>query len=238
METRSNLKVDLTADLERLEVGELDAAQARGVMLRLVDSGREDAAMQAYATLRSWTGRLLRGSAGSEELRTWYNLIRAVAAQFRGERAEFGVRIGVLGELVYERTGMVETRRPSDVLKRRHVPAVLAALAASAGSLARAELGKRLGLEQANLTRVCTMLLDAGLVTRREDGRTVTFALTATGASLAAADDYGRGRPGAAATPEEAVDWTTSEQIEIAEDGSTSEVDAFGRYDDTLPIAA
>ena len=238
MAIRSDLEANLIADLERLEMGELDAAQARTVMLKLVDSKAPDAAAQAYASLRSWTGRLLRGAAGSGELRAWYNLIRAVAAQFRAESGEFGVRIGVLGELVYERTGMVETRRPSDVLKRRHVAAVLAALAASAGSSGRSELRKLLGLEQANLTRVCTMLLDAGLVIRREEGRNVTFELTASGASLAAAADARFVRTKSATALEEAADWTAPEQIEISDEGSTSEVDACGQYDDTLPMAA
>jgi len=228
----------LTVDLERLEMGELDATDARTVLRTLVASKGLDAAPAAYASLRSWTGRLLRSSAGSEELRCWYNLIRATAAQFRGERAEFGVRIGVLGELVYERAGMVETRRPSEVLKRRHVPALLAELAASAGALGRSELGKRLALEQANLTRVCTMLLDAGLVTRREEGRSVIFELTASGAAFARAADVRTARPTAPPASEEAEEWTAPEQIEVAEDGSTSEVDGFGRYDDTLPKAA
>lgn len=238
MTTRSKLEASLTMDLERLEMGELDAAEARTVLRALVNSKGLDAAPEAYASLRSWTGRLLRGSAGSEELRGWYNLIRATAAQFQGERAEFGVRIGVLGELIYERTGMVETRRPSEVLKRRHVPAVLAELAASAGALGRSELGKRLALEQANLTRVCTMLLDAGLVTRREEGRSVTFELTASGTALARVADARTVRSTAIAASERTEDWTAPEQIEVAKDGSTSEVDAFGLYDDMLPIAA
>jgi predicted transcriptional regulator len=237
MANPSELGASLMADLERLEMGELDTGQARTVMLKLVDSKAPDAAAQAYATLRSWTGRLLRGTTGSEELRAWYNLIRAVAAQFREANADFGVRIGVLGELVYERTGMVETRRPAGVLKRRHVAAILAALDASAGSLGRSDLGKRLGLEQANLTRVCTMLLDAGLLTRREEGRNVSYELTTNGASFAAANNARTVRTKAAAA-EETADWTAPEHIEISDEGSTSEVDAFGRYDNTLPRAA
>jgi DNA-binding MarR family transcriptional regulator len=241
METKMDLtkrEADSSMDLERLESGELDVAQARLLLRALVGSMGHAAAAEAYASLRSWTGRLLRGSPGSEELRAWYNLIRATAAQFRGEKAEFGLRIGVLGELVYERVGMAETRRPSDVLKRRHVRAVLAELAASSGTLARSELGRRLALEQANLTRVCTMLIDAGLVTRREEGRSVFFELTAHGAALTKAADARTAHPAPIATPEDAEEWTAPKQIEVAGDASTDEVDAFGRYDDMLPMAA
>lgn len=191
MGTKLNTIADAFAALERLEIGALDAREAR-VLLReaLAVSRNADMAHVIYASLRSWTGRMLRSSAASDDLREWYNLFLAIGSQFRGELGEWAIRIDVLSQLVSERVGMAETRTSTLVLSRKHVSAMLGELAASdKGCLGRTELLERLGLEQANLTRVATLLLDAGMIVRREEGRNVSFELTSLGRTHARVED-------------------------------------------------
>lgn len=192
----SELEVELGTEtgLAQLRVGELSVEEARTLLQHILVEQRASCDPNAvYSALRGWTGRALRGSASSANFREWYNLVRAVGAQLGSDDSEWSVRFTVLAELIYERAGMAETMTPEMVLSRRHARALLAALAASEWhQLARDELGKRLGLEQANLTRVCTMLVDAGLVSRHADGRAVSLILTSAGAAVAPREAQGK----------------------------------------------
>jgi predicted transcriptional regulator len=224
--------------LALLETGELDVRAARKLVAEILAVRTDaDAGADIYASFRTWVGRLLRSSAGGDDLRAWYNLLKATGAQFRGELSEWSVRLGVLGELVFERVAMAETRDQDQVLSRRHTRAILNELLAAPGwRMGRAELRTRLGLEQANLTRVCTMLMDAGLVSRAEDGRSVSFALTADGAA--------RARPRVEADPAAALAERQGTEWEVAIETQTtspSPMDEWARFDrpaDALPIAA
>lgn len=187
MATKLTSLADILPALESLETGEIDAREARALLRRVLEIGRDDAiASDVFAALRSWTGRMLRTNIAGDDLREWYSLFRAVGAQFRGPLSDWSIRIEVLSQLVYERIGIAETRDVTEVLSRKHARALLGELATSAdGRLGRAELLERLGLEQANLTRVSTLLLDAGLMTRVEEGRNVSFELSSAGRSHA-----------------------------------------------------
>lgn len=183
--TTRELDAGLLEGLRRLETGDCDVVEARAILKEITSTHRDaEGASEVFASLRSWIGRLLRSSAGGQELREWHALMKATAAQFRGDLQEWSIRINVLSDLVFERAGMAETRSAAEVLERRHARRLLNAIAGAGctGRVERAELGRVLHLEQANLTRVCTMLLDAGLVARHEAGRTVSFELTASGA--------------------------------------------------------
>ena len=180
-------KIDLLASLEGIETGALDVAEARTLLQAVLKAQTdEDSASEVFSSLRSWTGRMLRSSMIGEDLRAWHALFKAVAAQFRGGLGDYSVRINVLADLIYERVGMAETRSADDVLSRRHVRAVLATIgSAKLGRVDRVALGQELGIEQANLARVLTMMADAGLVARFVEGKTVRFELTALGATYA-----------------------------------------------------
>lgn len=230
----------MARDLERLEVGGLSVEEARTVLAKLASDRTAASAAASYASLRSWTGRLLRGAASGDDLRGWHNLINAVAAQFRRTEGDFTARIGVLAELIHERVGMAETRRAEDVLGRQHVRALLRELAgANPARVARAELGSRLRLEQANLTRVCTMLLDAGLVLRRQEGRSVSFELTAEGAAAISGETTDRGTVAVSDAGSAGSIWATSDEIAVADNPANQRLDAFGRHDhDEFQLAA
>lgn len=173
--------MDLEVELERLEAGELMLDEAFALIGVAREDGGEPTAHQWYRALRGWTGRALRNSYSGQELRGWHELIETVAAavQFEGD---WSVRLDVLKELVFERVGMIENRAPSEIIQRRHVAALLRALAdATAGTLPRKTLMTMLDLQQANLTRVCNLLVDAGLVRRQSEGPNASFEITLIG---------------------------------------------------------
>jgi DNA-binding MarR family transcriptional regulator len=238
MTTMVEAKVDAVGRLAQLEVGELNVKAARELMVELLTS-RSDAAVAAevYASCRAWVGRMLRSSMAGDDLRAWYNLLKGTSAQFRGDLAEWAIRINVLGELVFERVGMAETRDQEAVLSRRHARAILNELLAAPGwRIGRADLRTRLGLEQANLTRVCTMLMDAGLISRSEEGRTVSFALTASGAACARpkADSEAQ----AADANPQGAEWELTGGTLRAKHPAIDEWARFDQPGDELPLAA
>ncbi len=176
---------DLMERLEMIETGDYDVDAARSTINDALASSDDDIPEEIYAALRGWTGRALRSSLSSADLRSWYGLIETVSALMAPD-AGWSTRIEVLGELVYERAGMAESRTAEQVSRRRHAPDILRLLAEQPNrALARAEIVDRLGLGQANLTRVCGILADAGLVRRSVEGRNVSFEITATGISCA-----------------------------------------------------
>lgn len=238
MATTVESNVDAIGRLSQLEVGDLDVKTARELMVELFTS-RPDAAVAAevYASCRTWVGRMLRSSMGGDELRAWYNLLKGTSAQFGGDLAEWAIRINVLGELVFERVGMAETRDQEAVLSRRHARAILNELLAATGwRMGRADLLARLGLEQANLTRVCTMLMDAGLISRSEEGRTVSFALTASGVARARPKDDS-GAQAADANPQGA-EWEVAAGAQRTMESTIDEWAKFDQPVDELPLAA
>lgn len=173
--------VDLEVELERLESGELMLDEAFVLVGGAKDGAAEPMAHQWYRALRGWTGRALGNAYSAEELRGWHELIETVAAavQFEGD---WSVRLDVLKELVFERIGMIENRSPSEIVQRRHVVPLLRALAeAATGTLARRSLMTLLDLQQANLTRVCNLLVDAAMVRRHSEGPSASFEITLVG---------------------------------------------------------
>lgn len=167
-------------DLER---GSLSAADARHFVQHLLQSGPDqEIAGDLYDSLRVLTGRILRDKSDSENLRAWYSLIDAVSAQFDELEDPWAARIEVLAELLSDRLGMLESRPAHEVLQRRHVPDLLELLDRHTGELVRRnELRDRLGLAEANLSRILTLLVDTGLIERSKQGKEALFSICSLG---------------------------------------------------------
>ena len=238
MATTVEANADALSRLARLEVGGLDAKAARQLVAEILASRTDsEVAGEIYASFRAWVGRILRNSAAGDDLRAWYNVLKSVGAQFRGDLEEWAIRLSVLGELLFERAGMADSTDQDAILSRRHTRAIINELfAAAGGRLARADQRTQLGLEQANLTRVCTMLMDAGLIARIEEGRSVSFALTAAGAA--------RARRKAEASPDAACDqlqeaeWELAWKTQLTKGSAMNEWSRFDQPVDELPLAA
>ncbi len=166
-----------------LEIGMVAPAEAKAFVAKALASERSEwFAEQLYESLRVLTCRILGDRLSSNELRGWQGAINSMSVQFDGLKGLWGTKIEVLAEVLHDRVGMVESRTADDVLRRRHAKEVLEVLGQTAPqSLARSEVRARLGLEEANLSRVLTLLRDAGLIERERLGKAALFALSATG---------------------------------------------------------
>lgn len=180
---RPNHRSDSSLSYESLERGALSAQEARKFVVQLLESGADDEiAENLYESLRILLGRMLRDKSDSEDLRAWHSLIDAASAQFDEIEEPWAARIGVLAELLSDRIGLLESRPVDEVLQRRHVPDLLELLDDRRGDLVkRSELRDRLGLEEANLSRILTLLVDTGIVERSRLGKEALFAISPIG---------------------------------------------------------
>lgn len=236
--------VELEIEFERLEAGELALDAAYTVLEAALDGPFELRAPQIYRALRGWTGRALRSAYSAQELRGWHELLDTAAANLQSE-GNWSVRLDAFKELLFERIGMIENRSPAEIVRRRHVAPLLRALAdAPTGMVARKTLLDMLNLQQANLSRLSNMLVDAGMVRRHSEGASATLELTASGAQALADVDAAEAE-GAAAKVAAAVEAATKRtssawnNVVMLEDHrkkrAKSKVAEWAKHDEPLP---
>lgn len=174
--------------IAELESGELTSGDARALIAEILAEDRGDrTAIRLYEALRAWLGVSLRDRNASGNLREWYPIVEAVAAQFDDLMPVWAARFEVLSDLLRDRIALDEARPATEILRRRHVPELLNLLARSAGfAMARVDIMNELGLGQANLSRVLRLARDAGLLDRETSGKEAEFALSGLGLSLLA----------------------------------------------------
>lgn len=160
--------VDHDAELLRIESMLGSADDARSVMRRFLGTSGDvpdDDAADAYATLRSCVGRLLRSEAEYETLAGWHSVIKAVKARLRRPGAERREEIALetLAELVFERAGMARL-----AVEAPHL-APLAALIDAMGQegeegMTIRAISSRSGLSEEYVGRMAVAVADAGRV--------------------------------------------------------------------------
>lgn len=160
--------IDHDAELLRIESMLGSADDARAVMRRFLGTSGEvpdDDAADAYATLRSCVGRLLRSEAEYETLSGWHSVIKAVKARIRrpgGERRE-EIGLETLAELVLERGRMALRAKeaahlaPVDVLTEAMGPD------GERGMTIRA-ISSRSGFSEDHVGRMAVAVADVGRV--------------------------------------------------------------------------
>jgi len=157
-------------------------AEARDVLLSIFGQPTPDLLNDAYLALRSWVWKALDQRRRDSELRDWNDMLSATATLMANNgQPSLAERLRALSELVSESINVAETFGASDITKRQHVTKALGFLAESGGAANRSDIGRHLGLEQANLTRVLNMMSAAGLVERSKIGRESLFALLRAG---------------------------------------------------------
>lgn len=169
--------------LALLETGDLGVEDARQVMKSLLADGiHEDVAVRAYEGLRGWVGHNLQNAGTTAQLRDWYALIEAVAAQFDRELPVWAGRFEVLSDLLQDRIALGASQNVSDVLQRQHVPELLELLSGFAMTpMEREGIKAELALKDANLSRVLRLARNAGLVEKVCRGKEALFAISQIG---------------------------------------------------------
>jgi DNA-binding transcriptional ArsR family regulator len=157
-------------------------AQAREALLAIFGQPTPDLLRDVYLALRAWVWKALDQRRRGSELRAWNDILGTTSSLMAQHgQSSLGERIAALHELVSESIAVGEALEAVDVSQRQHVAEALDFLTARGGEANRSAIGERLGLGQANLTRVLTLMSAAGLVERSTLGKEAIFALSHAG---------------------------------------------------------
>lgn len=166
-------------DIARADVS---PAQAREVLTAIFGQPTPSLLRDAYLALRAWVWKALDQRRRDPELRDWNDILDAASSLMSQHgQPSLGAGLSTLHELISESIAVGERHQALDVTRRQHVAKALAFLAECGGQANRSAIGERLGLAQANLTRVLNLMSEAGLVERTTLGKEAVFALSRAG---------------------------------------------------------
>lgn len=170
------------SSLDKIATGEISISAATELLRQNLDQLSEKKAKKVYTVLRAWVWKALNERRRDNELRQWHSLISHASACMEDEFVHHAVRIQVLHELVYESISAKQVYSHDDLVGRSHVKEILIYIYEGPDhSIERRKLVERLGLKDANLSRVLAMMLNAGLVERSARGKHAIFSLTSSG---------------------------------------------------------
>lgn len=168
--------------MRELAIGEVGAAEAKSLIGEIVGHSPETAARKTYPALQEIAWRFIRARSAPEDLDDWIDVYRFSERLFEKKGLVDAARqIEVLGDMVARTARYADLQPPDSALGRRHVLPLLEHLARANGQMPRKELKRRLAVEEANLSRLISMLEAGGLLVRKTAGRESTIALTTEG---------------------------------------------------------
>jgi DNA-binding HxlR family transcriptional regulator len=188
----------MTVQLATIARDEIDVAGARRIIADMLDC--EGGFRRVYAALCKWTWRVVIERRLDSELKAWHRLLLDTAARIANESTQCDsgappARLDPIGSAERLRAFADVIRLSAEAgsvsiieefVSRSHVVDILhVLLAGGAEPMRREAIKEKLGLGQANLSRVLTLLAANGLVERTAQGRYAVFALTYKGAKLA-----------------------------------------------------
>ena len=182
---------------EILARDEADVETARDAIWQALDV--ENGHVGVYAALCRWTWRIMLERRLDDELRSWHRLLLDAAGHMVGQAkvrppakgrvrldpVAASERIRALADLVRMSVEAAAASVLRDFTARAHVVQILQLLASHDGPhLDRDQIKAELGLRDANLSRVLTLLAANGLVERIPRGRVAAFRVTQRGLAL------------------------------------------------------
>lgn len=168
--------------LEKIETGEATASEARRLISELLKEGSERSLERLYATLGAWVWNALESRRRDPELREWFDILRRMSATLGPKNAAYAERFRAFYDLLQMSINTSKLARPSEVMHRQHVVAILRLLRDTpSGQMEKAAIGKKLKLRDANLSRILRLMTNARFVERTTQGKFAHFALTREG---------------------------------------------------------
>jgi|GEM_PF-4138850 len=140
-----------------------------------------DAKEIVYERLRSVVFHLLSGREGGTQLNEWAETINRVRGLISLKDSSFSERFVSLGDLLEQADNFKSIHSFEQIKKRKHVVELLKSAGQSADGVDRKLLAKQLGLGDANLSRILSNLVSAGIVEREPCGREIRVKLTDAG---------------------------------------------------------
>ncbi|SFP78748.1 Winged helix DNA-binding domain-containing protein [Bradyrhizobium sp. Ghvi] len=168
--------------LEKIETGEATATEARRLISELLKEGSERSLERLYATLGAWIWNALESRRRDPELREWFDILRRTSATLGPRNAAYAERFRAFYDLLQMSINTSKLARPSEVMHRQHVVAILRLLRdAPSRQMEKAAIAQKLELRDANLSRILRLMTNARFVERTAQGKFAHFALTREG---------------------------------------------------------
>jgi DNA-binding MarR family transcriptional regulator len=168
--------------LDDIALGEVGPGEARAAISAALGTLTPEIAQKIYTNLRAWVWKAINGRRRDTELREWYDILKRAGSYLADDYQPLAERLHVLHELIYETISVSEVLPIREVLERRHVREVLAMLRDTPRhKLNREQIGMRLRVKQANLTRILNLMSSCGLIERATHGKQAIFELTSSG---------------------------------------------------------
>lgn len=170
----------ISKQLELIGRGEVSVAEAQPIMKAAFS--HEKLISHISAALFEATWRLISARTFDDELVDWQNLLKFVAGHFRREgNLEAAGQIKTMHEMMARAHRFAEAQPIEEVLGRKQVRSILMFLRNQDLAAGPQAILEHVKIGEANLSRVMSVLLSSGLVTRKLVGRAVYFKLTDAG---------------------------------------------------------
>lgn len=172
--------------LEAVAIGSIPPADAFAKLREhLMTSDNAAGVEKTYEALRGLVWSVVSSRDGGDHLNGWTDVVLRIRQLLRTKSSPIAERFTVLADLLDQSFRFSKLHSSAELLTRKHVRAVLEVLLANHGTATRATISARLGLRDANMSRVLSNMASAGWIKRRPDGREVIVSLTDEGKAQA-----------------------------------------------------
>lgn len=177
--------------LNEVSSGTVSAEEAGRTIRSLLGHADEVIVEHIYTVLRTWAWLAITERRRDDELRDWYTLVRSIAAELSRRKFEREAHfLQVIYELVDNSVAASESAEANTLFERAHVREVLVYLRdLKQGYGERVAIRNWLGVKDANLTRIMNLLIEAGLVERKRNGKSAFYYLTREGLKMASSPE-------------------------------------------------
>jgi len=173
------------ARLDDLARGNIAIAEAVKLVRESLTSGDEPTLSLTYTALKDFTWQTVSQGAPTEDLRAWFDILKHASVLLRRRGAnDLSSRLIGHSELVAQSIRFSDLQPIEAVLRRKHVLEILRLIGAQGGTALRSVISDKLAIEDANLSRVMTIILNHKLVRRDSVGKEAKFTLTASGREI------------------------------------------------------
>lgn len=145
----------------------------------------DTAAENSYEALRGLVWHIVSSREEREDITEWIDIVLKVRQLLRTKASPLTERFTVLADLLDQSRRFGKFHPTGELLGRKHVRSVLEVLLRHQGTATRAMVAERVGLRDANMSRILANLASAGWIRRRSEGREVVVSLTQEGKAQA-----------------------------------------------------
>ena len=171
--------------LDKITRGDASPSEARRILKTIfTEEGgeRQKIVRAAYDTLLRVTWQTVHDRRHDAKVQEWAELMASFAAFIREDNNEYSYKSKALQDLLSVSMAAAHFNSAERIIERQHVKDILLMLAnAPNHCLDRKVIRSRMGLLQANMSRILNLIVSSNLIERVAEGRSYRFRLTAFG---------------------------------------------------------